>query len=151
MLLGKDYWIPEAIIKRNGPGRVTLAENAHPGQGESSALCTWSHEKAEKLKSPLPKPVSAFLRACARFDHSSGHQQHRNKQPVGQGGSKVGPGHSQPETRRPKAERNPQTEVRIDSHPGGADANRIRPCSEFGFRPAFGFRPSVFGFQGGRT
>ena len=48
-----------------------------------------------------------------------------------QGCSKVGPGHSKPETRRPKAERNPKTEVRIDSHPGGAAANRIRPFSEF--------------------
>ena len=45
-----------------------------------------------------------------------------------------------PEDRRPKAERNPKTEVRIDSHPGGAAANRIRPFSEFGFRPSFGFR-----------
>ncbi|MEI7938953.1 MAG: hypothetical protein WCK27_19890, partial [Verrucomicrobiota bacterium] len=33
-----------------------------------------------------------------------------------QGCSKVGPGHSKPETRRPKAERNPKAEVRIDSH-----------------------------------
>ena len=71
--------------------------------------------------------------------------------PSGQGCSRVGPGHSKPETRRPKAERNPKAEVRIDSHPGGAAANRSRPFSEFGFRPAFGFRPSVFGFQGGRT
>ncbi len=65
--------------------------------------------------------------------------------PRAQGCSKVGPGHSKPETRRPKAERNPKTEVRIESHPGGATANRIRPFSEFGFRP------SVFGFQGCRT
>ena len=69
----------------------------------------------------------------------------RGASPPAPGCSKVGPGHSKPETRRPKAE------VRIDSHPGGAAANRIRPFSEFGFRPAFGFRPSVFGFQGGRT
>jgi len=68
-----------------------------------------------------------------------------------QGCSKVGPGHSKPETRRPKAERNPQAEVRIDSHPGGATANRIRPFSEFGLRAAFGLRVSAFGFQGGRT
>ena len=53
---------------------------------------------------------------------------------VCQGCSKVGPGHSKPETRRPKAERSPKAEVRIDSHPGGATANRIRPFSEFGLR-----------------
>ena len=51
-----------------------------------------------------------------------------------QGRSKVGPGHCKPEIRRPKAERNPKTEVRTDSHPGGAAANRIRPFSEFGLR-----------------
>ena len=49
----------------------------------------------------------------------------------GQGCSKVGSGHTKPETRRPKAERNPKAEVRIDSHPGGAAANRIRPLSKF--------------------
>jgi len=51
----------------------------------------------------------------------------------------------------PRPEDRKKPEVRIDSHPGGAAANRIRPFSEFGFRPAFGFRPSVFGFQGCRT
>ena len=50
-----------------------------------------------------------------------------------QGCSKVGPGHSKPETRRPKSERNLKAEARIDSHPDRAAANRIRPCSEFGF------------------
>ena len=38
--------------------------------------------------------------------------------PPPQGCSKVGPGHSKPE-------------IRIDSHPGKAAANRIRPFSEF--------------------
>ena len=55
----------------------------------------------------------------------------RVKARPGQGCSKVGPGHSKPETRGPKAERNPKTEVRIDSHPGEAAANRIRPFSKF--------------------
>ena len=61
-----------------------------------------------------------------------------------QGCSKVGPGHPKPETRRPKAEGNPKAEVRIDSHPGGAAAYRIRPFPDFGFRVSAFFRVSTF-------
>src|ERR1039457_4330187 len=44
---------------------------------------------------------------------------------------------------RGKAEdRRPKTETRIHS--------RIKPCSDFGFRPSFGLRVSAFGFQAQR-
>ena len=55
---------------------------------------------------------------------------------LSQGGSKVGPGHSQPETRNPKAEdfevRRPRAEIR-----------RPKPEAERG--SVFGLRPSGFG------
>ena len=65
-----------------------------------------------------------------------------------QGDSKVGPGHSKSETRRPKAERNPKAEIRIQSHFSGVVAHRLTLFQDFGFRPSFGFRVSVFRFQG---
>jgi hypothetical protein len=57
-------------------------------------------------------------------------------------------GRSKSETRGPKAERNPKSEVRIHSQSVGVAGQRSMPFSDFGFRPSFGFRDSVFGFQG---
>ena len=51
---------------------------------------------------------------------------------LSQGCSKVGPGHAKPETRRPKAERNPKAEVRIDSHPGQSSRSEPAPCRRSG-------------------
>src|ERR1039458_6793010 len=65
-----------------------------------------------------------------------------------QGGSKIWPVLSKPEFRRRKAEGNPKTEGRVQSHYSGAQAHRIKPYSDLGFRPSFGLRISVFGFQG---
>ena len=66
----------------------------------------------------------------------------------GQGCSLAGPGHFESETRRPKAERTPKSELRIRSQPCGVAAHRIKPVSDFGFRTSFAFRVSAFGFQG---
>jgi hypothetical protein len=52
-----------------------------------------------------------------------------------------------PETRGPRAERNPKAEGRIHRHPGSGAAHRIKAGSGFGIRPSFGSRVSVFGFQ----
>ena len=62
------------------------------------------------------------------------------------GCSKVGPGHSKPETRRPKAERNPKTEVRIDSYPAEQPPIELGHSrnSDFGLLSGFGLRSSDF-------
>ena len=57
-------------------------------------------------------------------------------------------GRSKSETRRPKAERNPKSEARIHSHPSGVAVQRLKPFSDFGFRPYFGSGVSAFGFEG---
>jgi len=54
---------------------------------------------------------------------------------------------SKPETRWPKAERNPKPEIRIHLHPKGVAPRQIKPFSDFSFRPSFGLRVSVLGFQ----
>jgi hypothetical protein len=60
----------------------------------------------------------------------------------------AGRGWFKSEFRRPKAERNPKAEIRIQSYFSEAVAHRLTLFQDFGFRPSFGFRVSVFGFQG---
>ena len=61
------------------------------------------------------------------------------------GCAKAGPGRAKSEIRRPKAERRPKSEVRIQGRLWGVEAHRLESCSDFGFRV------SGFGFEGGRT
>src|ERR1035437_4240860 len=49
------------------------------------------------------------------------------------------------EDRRPKKTRSPKS--RMHSRLSGAATQQVKPSSDFGVRPSFGFRASGFGFQ----
>jgi len=53
---------------------------------------------------------------------------------------------AKPEARRPKPERNPKPEARIARLDGRSATGRGIVVSDFGLRPSFELRPSVFGF-----
>jgi hypothetical protein len=57
------------------------------------------------------------------------------------------PPKGKPETRRPKLERRPKSEARIDTRPTRLAALWLKAGLVFEFRVSFGFRVSAFGFQ----
>jgi len=143
-------FLPNCHARIGSPAQRSARAGAQ-SKFSSASAGQWPASLAIRLPSPTARSPIAAVPWCAGTSTTPTTISNLKPHSAAQGCSNVGPGRSKPEIRRPKAERNPKAEVRIDSHPGGAAASRLRPFSEFGFRPSFGLRPSAFGFQGCRT
>src|ERR1035437_643120 len=146
------------IERRTSNIQSRKAGQSHPKPPHSHMVGIYAGVQSPPKATPKPPP--SHTKATPK--PHQGYTKATPKPPQSQGKAKAGCSRwwcmgcfqgrraerSKSETRRPKAERNPKSEGRIHSHPSGVAVHRLKPFSDFGFRPSFGSRVSAFGFKG---